>query len=81
MKFYTRCDMLSGYYHIRGYENGEQFDEKHKAHPYHFELAGKDTITPYRTIDGKKVIKRTFDSRTEIFAAKKEISETANREC
>ena len=81
MKFYTRCDMHSGSYYIRGYENGEQFFEKHKARPYHFELCPKDTESKYRTIDGKKVFKKVFDSGSEIFASKREIAETANREC
>ena len=58
MKFYTRCDMHSGSYYIRGYENGEQFFEKHKARPYHFELCPKDTESKYRTITVKRFLKR-----------------------
>ena len=81
MKFYTRCDMVSGHFRVRGYEDGKQFDESVVARPYHFEHSSKDTETPYRTIDGKRVTKRYFESRRDILNARQEIAQTANREC
>ncbi len=81
MKFYTRCDMKNGFFHVRGYKDGKQFTENHRAHPYLFEIDRKDSDTPYRTLDGRKVFKRSFNSYNEIFATREEIINTANREC
>jgi DNA polymerase elongation subunit (family B) len=80
MKFYTRCDKFNGYYNIRGYENGKQFQEQHKVEHSHFELCSKNVDSPYRSLDGRKVAKRFFKTRGHMDQAKQDIAETANRE-
>ena len=66
MKFYTRCDNIKGYYHIRGYDNGKPFHEEHKVKHFHYEVTAKETNSPLRTMDGKKVVRRDFENRAKI---------------
>ena len=80
MKFYTRCDNIKGYYHIRGYDDGNPFYEEHKVKHFHYEVTAKETNSPLRTMDGKKVVRRDFENRAKIDQARKEISETTNRD-
>lgn len=80
MKFYTRCDTLGYYFHIRGYDNGELFEEKHRIKHSHYEAVPKNFDTTLKTMDGRGVVQVNFKDRAELKKARQEIAETVNRE-
>ena len=65
MKFYTNVFARGSKVYVRGYENNIAFSEVVSYSPYLFVDAQKDAKTSYRTLDGKPVEKRQFESIKE----------------
>lgn len=76
MKFYTSVTQHFGNILVCGYENGKRFKEKVAYKPYLF-LPTKEE-SKYRTIDGKPVLKKKFDSIREAREFYKKFSEVEN---
>lgn len=60
MKFYTNCALYKNRVLLRGYENGERFQRDVYYNPYLFVSSSKRS--PFKTIDGRNVEKKYFDS-------------------
>jgi DNA polymerase elongation subunit (family B) len=60
MKFYTNCALYKNKVLLRGYENGERFQRDVYYNPYLFVSSSKRS--PFKTIDGRNVEKKYFDS-------------------
>lgn len=58
--FYTDCQILSGQVAVRGYRNGQRFQDRSNYEPYIF-LPGQGP-SPYKTLDNRPVVKKDFSS-------------------
>ena len=76
-KFYTYFDRFNDKVWVRGYENGMRFEEQHKYEPFLFIPTQNET--GYKTLDGKNVLPKYFNSMYEAQTKVREWSESANR--
>lgn len=63
-KFYTSVAQVGNNILVRGYEDGKPISKKVAYEPYLFEV-DRAAETKYRTLDGKPVARKTFDSIKE----------------
>ena len=76
-KLYTYFDRFNDKVWVRGYENGMRFEEQHKYEPFLFIPTQNET--GYKTLDGKNVLPKYFNSMYEAQTKVREWSESANR--
>lgn len=62
MRFYTNVQQYGNSVYLIGFENGVRIQEEIPSTPYLFVNAPANTETPYRTLGGRPVIKKTFET-------------------
>lgn len=81
MRFYTNFLRHKGYVLLRGYEFGNKFQKKIHYKPTLYIATSKDeSTTPWRTLDGRKVINRECESMYEAYEFIKKYEDVDNIE-
>ena len=82
MRFYTNVayDLKTNLFNIRGYDNGKRVTEKVQCKPYMFVSAKNGETTPYKTLHGKPVVKKVFETRRKMADFVEKMQGTTNFE-
>lgn len=79
MRFYTNVQQYKNEFLVRGYENGQRVQYPVRVEPYLF-TTDRVSMEEYRTLDGKKVYKKTFESSYEARKWMEENNDVSGKE-